>query len=137
MITTFRIEGKIRGKDRPRMNTKTGNIHTTSKTRGYEAWIRESYRSDYQDVMHIGAITATIEAYYGIPKSIKNKIRREQMKMGLISPTIKPDLDNVAKVCLDALNGLAYEDDKQVTTLIVKKFYADEPYIRITLEGEI
>ena len=34
---------------------------------------------------------------------------------------IKPDIDNMAKFVLDALNGLVYEDDKQVVKLVVYK----------------
>lgn len=138
MITTFVVEGTIRGKDRPRMNTKTGNIHTTCRTAGYEQWIRDCYRlrSGHQEIIFKNQVTATIEAYYEIPKS-KTKAAKELMRSGSLSPTVKPDVDNIAKVILDALNGLAYADDKQVTTLIVKKFYADEPFVKVILEGEI
>ena len=31
-----------------------------------------------------------------------------------IRPTKRPDLDNIAKAVLDALNGLAYQDDSQI-----------------------
>ena len=35
----------------------------------------------------------------------------------------KPDIDNILKVVLDGLNGIAYEDDKQVTIVQCKKSY--------------
>lgn len=35
--------------------------------------------------------------------------------------THKPDADNIAKLVMDALNGVAYADDAQVTKLTVKK----------------
>lgn len=35
--------------------------------------------------------------------------------------TVKPDADNVAKAVLDGLIGKAYDDDAQVTRLIVEK----------------
>lgn len=41
--------------------------------------------------------------------------RRETM------PFRKPDLDNYLKLLLDALNGVAFADDAQITTIIVKK----------------
>lgn len=34
---------------------------------------------------------------------------------------VKPDVDNVAKLVLDALNGLAWHDDSQVMALHVRK----------------
>ena len=39
-------------------------------------------------------------------------------------PTVKPDTDNISKIILDALNGLAYYDDNQVTDLTIYKQYA-------------
>ena len=39
-------------------------------------------------------------------------------------PTVKPDADNVSKIILDALNGVAYYDNNQVTDLAIYKQYA-------------
>ncbi len=38
--------------------------------------------------------------------------------------TTKPDLDNVAKGVLDALNGIGYRDDSQVVVVSVQKIHA-------------
>jgi len=48
-----------------------------------------------------------------------------------IYPTIKPDTDNIAKIILDSLNGIAYKDDKQVIRLSVEKRYAEEPSVSV------
>lgn len=48
-----------------------------------------------------------------------------------IYPTIKPDTDNIAKIILDSLNGIAYKDDKQVIRLQVEKRYAEEPSVSV------
>ena len=53
---------------------------------------------------------------------------------GEIPCTIKPDCDNIAKIVLDALNGLAYDDDSQVTELEVHKFYGDIGDVFVGLE---
>lgn len=37
------------------------------------------------------------------------------------------DLDNLAKFVLDALNGIAYDDDSQVATLTCAKAYTTSP----------
>ena len=52
---------------------------------------------------------------------------------GQIRPTQKPDADNIAKSVLDALNGLAYADDKQIVTLVVDKYYDEEPCVHVKL----
>ncbi len=52
------------------------------------------------------------------------------------SPTLKPDTDNIAKVVCDALNGVAYHDDKQITSLTVDKVWADDGIERVEIEIE-
>lgn len=42
-------------------------------------------------------------------------------------PTTKPDGDNILKVVLDALNGLAYDDDRQVVKMCIIKVYGANP----------
>jgi Holliday junction resolvase RusA-like endonuclease len=50
-----------------------------------------------------------------------------------MKPTTKPDTDNIAKICLDALNGIAYHDDAQIVELQVSKLYSDEPRVVVWL----
>jgi Holliday junction resolvase RusA-like endonuclease len=38
----------------------------------------------------------------------------------------KVDLDNLSKAVLDAMNGIVYEDDKQIVDLRLRKFYSKE-----------
>jgi Holliday junction resolvase RusA-like endonuclease len=47
-----------------------------------------------------------------------------------------PDIDNLRKFVMDALNGLFYEDDKQIVTGITNKFYiseGDEPRTEVII----
>jgi Holliday junction resolvase RusA-like endonuclease len=80
-----------------------------------------------------GPLKATIEAYHTIPKS-KSKKTKEEMRENLIRPTKKADADNIAKSVLDALNGVAYKDDSSVVELTVSKYWADEGFVKVTLE---
>jgi Holliday junction resolvase RusA-like endonuclease len=49
--------------------------------------------------------------------------------------TAKPDSDNIAKLILDALNKVAWDDDAAVTDLRVKKRHAPEPGILVRVEA--
>ena len=51
----------------------------------------------------------------------------------IINPTVRPDVDNWIKPIMDVLNKMAYEDDGQITKLVVEKTYSllDHPYIHI------
>lgn len=118
------IEGKIKGKARPRFNTNTGHAITPKDTLSYENWVKYCYKE--QDGRYIeGPIRAVITAYYKIPKSYSKK-RVQAIREGLEQPVKKPDADNIAKIILDSLNKIAFNDDAQIIELIVLKKYTEE-----------
>jgi len=45
----------------------------------------------------------------------------------------KPDVDKLARCCLDALTGVVFLDDAQVARLVVEKRYAASPGARVTV----
>lgn len=51
-----------------------------------------------------------------------------------IAPTKKPDIDNIVKIILDAMNKFAFKDDTQVTKLEVEKRYSEIPRVYIKIE---
>lgn len=73
-----------------------------------------------------------IIAYYPIPQSTSKK-RHKEMLEHRIRPTVKPDLDNVAKLIYDALNGVAWHDDNAIVDTQVRKFYSDNPRVDVTI----
>jgi Holliday junction resolvase RusA-like endonuclease len=71
-----------------------------------------------------------IRAQFEIPKSW-TKAKKLQAEQREIYPG-KPDIDNVAKIVLDALNGIVFEDDAQVHALRVFKAYG-EPCLSVEI----
>lgn len=57
------------------------------------------------------------------------------MEAGTVRPSRKPDVDNVLKAVLDALNGVAYKDDSRVVHVAASKFYSNDPKIVIRIKG--
>ena len=118
------VEGTIKAKARPRFNTKTGHAVTPKDTVNYENWVKICYQQ--QDGKHIdGPARATINIYYKVPKSYTKK-RLKAIRDGIDYPCKKPDADNVAKIILDSLNKIAYDDDSQVVELMVNKLWTEE-----------
>lgn len=56
------------------------------------------------------------------------------MISGEIRPTVKPDWDNIGKLIADALNGIAYDDDKCIVDAMVRKFYSTDPRTVVILQ---
>jgi Holliday junction resolvase RusA-like endonuclease len=39
-------------------------------------------------------------------------------------PHVKPDIDKLARACLDAMTGVVYRDDARIVELVARKWYA-------------
>ncbi len=133
----FTVPGEPKGKGRPRM-TKQGHAFTPKDTVNYENWVKTCFLSSQQPRFTDPdqPLCADITAYMAIPASATKK-KREAMLSGLIRPTKKPDRDNIEKIVLDSLNGIAYPDDKQVTDGEFKKRYSDNPRVEITIKSAV
>jgi Holliday junction resolvase RusA-like endonuclease len=129
------IPGEPFAKQRPRA-ARSGafiTIYTPRETKKYEEKVRRYYHQVYNvDNILEGPLAVEVEGIFPIPKSI-TKTKAEDMLNGKIKHTKKPDCDNMAKVCLDALNGVAYYDDAQIDVLNISKRYGEEPICRITI----
>lgn len=135
MEVTFEVIGNPKGKGRPRF-ARRGNFistYTPKETVAYEKLVRDSYLDQVGEVMLDGAIEMDITAYFPIPKSTPKK-RAELMRTGKIYHTKHKDVDNICKSVMDAIIGIAYEDDKQVCVLHAEKLYGDPPKVEVTIK---
>ncbi|MBQ8640412.1 MAG: RusA family crossover junction endodeoxyribonuclease [Lachnospiraceae bacterium] len=119
----FEIPGAVKGKGRPRV-TKAGIAYTPKDTVQYENLVRLCYREKVGEYLE-GQIRIEIDAYFPIPKST-SKYNRNQMILGFLRPTKKPDWDNIGKIICDSLNGVAYRDDAAVVSARFDKWYTNE-----------
>jgi len=95
-VVTFTVPGDPVPKGRPRIG-KNGNVYTPARTAEYEdevgnAWVGEGPRPP----QFAGGVRVFVR--------VKERVHAA-------------DLDNYVKVVLDALNGLAWADDKQVEVI--------------------
>ena len=110
----------VKGKARPRFSN--GRAYTPKGTKEAERQIESAYRRACRD-----AFGALQTASGGVPVLIeiwttRNVLSGFRRRDGDSHDDLqKPDADNIAKLVLDALNGVAYEDDSQVIGLFVAK----------------
>lgn len=128
----FTVFGKPVGKGRPKFTRRGGYVraYTPKGTSDYEALVAESYQGEYGNEEKMDCpLKVKILAVFPIPKSLR-KADRELAKKDILKPTKKPDIDNIVKVILDGLNGVAYEDDALVVSV-----EADKRYFPVEQEG--
>ena len=135
---TFTVYGKPVGKARPRM-TKTGHVYTPKTTKEYEERIRNAAMSE----MGRGKISpwkekqplkVIIDAFFKLPKSATKQDRIDVLNHVKL-PTVKADIDNIAKTILDGMNGYVYADDSQVTDLVITKRYdCEDAFVIVTVK---
>lgn len=120
---TFWLEGEPVAKARPRWSR--GKIYTPSKTTKAENEIRKAYKeADGQEIL--GPVCVSMTFCLQTPKNW-SKAKKGLAQLLELLPTKRPDLDNLVKTVFDALNGLAYEDDKQICELHAYKTYNETP----------
>ena len=135
MSILITIQGEPKGKGRPRFSRKGDYVstYTPADTVRYENFVKACFFSNCPGVPPAtDEIDAEIIAYFGVPKSTSKK-KTALMLNGIINPTKKPDTDNIAKIILDSLNGIAYNDDSQIIKLTVEKRYSNNPRVELKL----
>ena len=132
----FTVPGKPMGKQRPRFARvgKFVKTHTPKETVAYETQIKERFAAEFPDhVPFEGPIDLSLVIFMPILASTPKK-HLQDMRLHKIRPTKKPDLDNVLKIVCDALNEIAFKDDKQVVFATISKVYDDQPRIAVRIE---
>ena len=136
MEIRFNVEGKVQPKQRPRFR-RAGNkvfTYTPKATVDYENLIKEGFLRKCKNMGdYIGNVEMEIIARFKPPKSTSKK----KYALLLNTPFLKkPDLDNAVKSICDALNGVAYNDDNQVSKITVSKIYYEVDEVEVVIRYE-
>lgn len=118
---TFDVIGEIKTKQRPRATVIGGHarVYPPKDTIVYENLIRTEYRRQCNDY-NFGdkPLGVVIECFFKASKQLEeygDKVKELPCKTN-------KDLDNICKL-VDALNGIAWNDDKQIVDLSAIKHY--------------
>lgn len=143
MIICFTVPGEARGQGRPRSAVIGGHVsvYESSEDRSYKGLI-QLHAMDAMRQQGLKASGDAPEKGYrvsivvvkAVPRSFSKK-RRAMALSGIISPCSKPDLDNIAKIFLDAMNGVVWRDDSAVTELSVRKVYGETDKVSIAVRS--
>ena len=138
-MVMYTVYGEPVGKGRPRFARRGAFTHayTPEKTKTYEDEIRMIAKAAMgsSEVLET-PVTVAIYIRVGIPASFSKQKRKDALA-GILKPTKKPDLDNIAKCFLDAMNDIVYLDDKQVVNLHVTKVYAETPAVEVMVKEDL
>jgi len=119
-------------KGRPRVAFRNGKIwsYNPHKTENAQNFIMERLMR-HKDKCFAKNVPVKLTLVFYRIKS-KSLPKRETL------PFRKPDLDNFAKLVCDAINGILIVDDAQITTMILRKRWANDGkgHIAIKLEGD-
>ena len=127
MNISLTIPGPPVGKHRARV-CRNGHAFTPAKAVNYEALVKQTFAAKYPDFVPMPGPVRMILSIYLMP----SKKTQRKLKEGIrVYPTIKPDISNVLKSIEDALNGLAYVDDKQIISVYAEKKYSQRPCVEI------
>ena len=138
-MLTYLVEGNPIGKGRPKF-ARRGNFvsaYTPTKTRDYESVIKEAAQKAMgSNELLETPVTVAIYITVPIPQSYSKK-RSEACLSGSEKPIKKPDIDNIAKCFLDAMNEIVYKDDTQVLTLHITKVYGTVGMVEVMVKEDL
>ena len=131
---TVIIEGEPVAQGRPRF-TKGGHAYDPARSREYKDIVAAHAKlamNEREIFSRETPLACVMSIFVKMPKRFTRTQRQEAEKKGL-RPVRKPDIDNIAKILMDALNGIVYEDDAQIVSLGCRKYYSDAPMAAVTV----
>lgn len=118
------VHGTPVGKGRPRFVRATGRTYTPDQTVSAENAIRDVWINTGRTRCADGPLEIIVTLWLNRPQGhYKRDGTLSAAGQRSPRPTKRPDLDNSLKLCCDALNGLAYRDDAQITDATVHKLW--------------
>jgi Holliday junction resolvase RusA-like endonuclease len=128
------IPGEMRGKGRPRFSVQGGfaKAYTDAKTANMETWVKACAIGSAPPAPLDGPLELAVDIVVAVAPSWPKR-RREDALAGQIFPTNKPDLDNCLKLVADALNGIIWQDDKQLVRMVASKRFGLAPQTVLTI----
>ena len=131
---TFSVPGDPVPQPRPRVSTRGGFARAYVPGKHPVHAYRQAIAAA---ALEAGATPTTTEPLTVILDLVFARPASHLTKKGLRkgAPLLpRSDVDNAAKACLDALNGVAFGDDSQVAKLVVENSYGTEARTTVRIQ---
>lgn len=132
-MISFVIPSKPVPMSRPRVTIH--GTYTPARCRAYKEMVALYAKQAMRGAQPIDkAVVCEISLTYAIPQSY-TKGKRLAAQYNIAKPTGRNtgDADNLAKGIMDAVKGICWLDDSQVTKLVVKKRFGAEDCARVVI----
>lgn len=113
-----------KGRPRVAMRGRFPTVYTPKETREAEDSFMQQAIKQKPETPLEGALSIRIKFYKIKPKSMSKKV---------IHWTTKPDLDNLVKLVIDALNKVFFQDDAQIIEISASKEYDQTPRTEVEI----
>jgi len=120
-VVSFEIDTRPIGQERHR-TAYLGHNYTPNKTKEFQKLIRWIYKSNSRHIFTC-PVAILMKFCFAIPTSTSQKEKKRIVNKCYEPYPKKPDTDNIEKAILDALNKVAWHDDRQVTYVSKRKCY--------------
>ena len=117
-------EPTAKGRPKVRVRGRFAQMYTPAKTRAVEDTFLQQIIQHKPETPWEGPLSLTLIFYKPKPKSMAKKV---------IHWTKRPDLDNMEKLAMDAMDKVFYVDDAQIVEKISSKQYDDTPRTEIII----
>lgn len=119
-------------KARPRIG-KNGHAYTPARTRAYEQEVQAAWLEAGRPRLPDGPFAAVVELVVQRPAA-HYRTKARLLRAGAPPIPLRLDADNALKGLLDALNGLAFTDDRWAADIRARKRWADDEPERAELD---
>lgn len=130
-----------KGSQRAFVNKRTGRAILSSfgsgvgekRLRSWDADVRTAALEAHGSRKHVAsapmfvgkALAVALIFRMARPNGHRNPKSGELRKSAPVRPSVKPDVDKLARATLDALTGIVFDDDSRIVELALHKTYAE------------
>lgn len=133
---SFEIIGEPVAQGRPRAGKSFSGktvLYNPAKSRDFKQYVRIVASQHKPSELITGPIHLELIFYQMTPKKYQTKPKQALIDAGILLPVTKPDVDNLAKGVKDGLSKIIWQDDSQVVSLNVRKFYSMTPRVFVNI----